>query len=1415
MAETTFPSRPSGKLNLPSPLNTMTGGDAGVAGYFNLCERGVQSPSSANSNDPLPIQLPSSPSNTMAALTALQYLPIPLLVLSSLKTVVLANEAMGRLLGIDFEKTVRDGMLIKEILQGKSMGELGIDILQNGSPILVPWEDFLDSILEDSSVDTDTDEDNDNDNDGLSACESGGSTPTPAPPINDPLIAHSKSLLPQLSSSNLARTTVHDVAVDVVIAPLRGVTGEWPCPDKSTLVHNAMQANLIVSVWYIEDTQYYTLTFTSASPANTSITSRPSSRVVTRTSTGLHLNKSRSSGSSSSSSGQRSGKSSNPNSKTVTPTFQTPDFPPRGPPLRNTNDISSNASIFQKATQMKDAILNSINLPAYAMWKDESFGIPNKALLRLMPKNGKYSPGDQRAFLSQYSLYTEDFKRELTLDEFPIIELCRSRQRFDGRRIGMRNPNSGNRIVYDVTGEPVLHDESGEFLGGIVIFKDVTEYTKRIAAQIEENERQFEYIANFMPVMVWTTTPDGMHDWFSQRWYDYTGLTVEESLGEGWRLPFHPEDMPATAKRWLHSLETGDEYNTEYRCRRHDGEWRWMLGRAVPFVDDDGHIIKWFGTCTDIHDLVEARQEARQTRAQLLRVIEHARVTLWAVNKDSELILLEGDLSWRDVEGVPTIERDIYESFGKKESRELERWHDPIQEILQGHAHDEIVEKYIDGARCYRTRLVPLWSTSRVGGVEGESYIDGVIGVSMDVTELRCRELQLREQEKENSRLLANAVAAKEASRMKSQFLANMSHEIRTPIAGVIGMSELLLDMNLSDEQKECAENIQRSANGLLAVINDILDFSKVESGRLDVEEVQFSLSVVLRDVNKMMSFAAQRKNIAYKSHIQPEVERDLRVMGDPGRLRQILTNVLTNSIKFTSEGHVQLFVSITRETQETVTVHFVVEDTGIGIEEDVRKRLFQPFSQADSSTARRFGGTGLGLTISKNLVELMRGDIGLESNLGQGTKATFWIPFNKAPYQDDGSPLIDLASIPDRLQSDVSVSCGSSEDHATASQTPKLYNGSHRKPYGWGNSEASQQISMSPLVNRSIPDHLITLSENERQKIHILVVEDNQINQQIALKTIKKLHFSVNAVWNGQEALDYLLKEPSPEHPRPHIILMDVQMPIRDGYSATHAIRTEAPFKDIPDVRHVPIVAMTASAIQGDKEKCQQAGMDDYLAKPVKAKLLEKMLVRWALEGRKKLAKMPISRTVEDHQPASTPTKDKPNTPARPSNDQQQIFQHPTAPETVAQYPALTADLDRLHFESNAALAKTEETDGDRALRRIEAEEMASNLRDDKLLSWAGPPRIHRHHNYQGAGGPTHELTQENMQKFTHEREGEPTHPRRAREHDANSSVAMEPRSRSESRARDSPSLRPSLSDVRLRESERTVTPRIMKRDK
>jgi signal transduction histidine kinase len=479
----------------------------------------------------------------------------------------------------------------------------------------------------------------------------------------------------------------------------------------------------------------------------------------------------------------------------------------------------------------------------------------------------------------------------------------------------------------------------------------------------------------------------------------------------------------------------------------------------------------------------------------LLSVITHAQVTLFSVDRNRNLTLLEGAFIWDldsdfgsgDESNGPSkreqyLGKNVYEVFSQSKDTKKGRVApalQPIEDILTGKTMEDVQEHCID-SRWYRTRFVPVLGKKDHGGRINEAFIDGVIGVSMDITEIKDRELELQAQEKENTRLLANEAAAKEASRLKSQFLANMSHEIRTPIAGVIGMAELLADMDLDEEQQECAENIQRSANGLLTVINDILDFSKVESGRLDIEEVQFSLSVVVRDVSKMLGFAAERKNLIFESDITVGQDTDLIVMGDPGRVRQIITNLLTNSIKFTSEGRVRFSVLRARETAETFEVKFVVEDTGIGIEEEVRKRLFQPFSQADSSTARRFGGTGLGLTISKNLVDLMHGRITLESTLGNGTTATVWIPFNKPQYHDGSISLIDLGSLPDRLQSEMSVSCNSSEyEHGvgTPSASSSPIDGTrrhHNKPVS---------AAMTP------PGH--ELSAEERGQIKILLVED------------------------------------------------------------------------------------------------------------------------------------------------------------------------------------------------------------------------------------------------------------------------------------------------------------------------------------
>lgn len=782
----------------------------------------------------------------------------------------------------------------------------------------------------------------------------------------------------------------------------------------------------------------------------------------------------------------------------------------------------------------------------------------------------------------------------------------------------------------------------------------------------------------------------------SKRWYDYTGLTPEESLGPKWSNSFHPDDMEETFQKWHHSIRTGDEFKVEYRCRRRDGEWRWMLGRGLPLRDPKtGKILKWFGTCTDIHDLIIARQRLKHYQERLASVVSHARVTIWAIDMSCRVTFVEGSpapsFKGRQLSNDEMIGMNLFELFDDQAPWLRDILIEPVQNIMNCTIQDSIAEHQdpIDG-RFYRNRLAPIIEKIKHSSGEESTELTGVVGTSFDVTEIRKRTAELKAQERENDRLLLAETAAKEASRLKSQFLANMSHEIRTPIAGVIGMSEILLDTELDDEQKDCAENIQRSANGLLTVINDILDLSKVESGRLDIEEVQFSLSIVIKDVSKMLSFAAARKNLMFIEDIKIGQKEDLVVLGDPGRCRQILTNLLTNSIKFTSGGYVKLSVKVKADTNESVTVLFVVEDTGIGIEEDVRKKLFKPFSQADSSTARRFGGTGLGLTISKNLVDLMHGGIQLDSSLGSGTTASFWIPFNKPQFIGNNTPLVNVSGLSNRLQSEFSISqCDSDPDRAR--RTP-----SESSPEVGHSQETKPGKPQSKSLHAPNPGKL---DKTQRNGIHVLVVEDNAINQQIALKTVRKLGFSVNAVWNGKEALDYLMEEHTPERPRPDMILMDVQMPILDGYRATHLIRHHQPYSTLPGISNTPIVAMTASAIQGDKQKCQRAGMDDYLAKPVRGATLESMLDKWAMRVRDGNGTM---RNLRAH---------------HADHDSNCADWQPPSLETFASDEGIPSSSTAEHELALDQMPPTIGNEGDRGLGRVAAEEKATELRNDKLF--------------------------------------------------------------------------------------------------
>ncbi|TVY81195.1 Two-component system protein A [Lachnellula suecica] len=1362
-----------------------------------LKERG-QSPHRRGSSTSslLHLNIPKYPSAADVALSAMQYLPYPLMVLNTLKTLVVANEAMGRLLGIeddDEDALSDDGMSQMEKLKGQTLSQLGIDMLQDGRPVWVTWEIFLNSLADD--IDSSA-----HDSFRQNSSETGEGDLTPTAERTEPF--HGRP------GSNKSNAMVHDAVVEVVIIG-GGVSAASAARGKVAAGKHTL-AKMIITIWEIDDEKFYTMTFTSTETKQISAPA-PQPRQMLRNPNSKHRSlESASSGSGSSPSSVTSGKSSNQGGSSSSSAITSPTnasmssspFPPLGPPSKAST--MGAPSTLQKVIMMKDALLDNTQVPIIAMWKDQSLTVPNRAARQLFhPDVDLQDVKDGFDLVSKWAVWDETFTTKLDPSEYPLSILIRTQTPFSSFKIGMYDPETRRKIIFDVLGEAFLDEDTGDFLAGIVTCRDITGQTEQVNEQIneikEKDDERFQLICDSMPQMIWTTTPDGRHDWFSQRWYDYTGLTQEESLGLGWKLPFHPDDMAATGRRWMHSLETGDPYSTEYRCLSKTGEWRWMLGRALPMKNKQtGKIEKWFGTCTDIHEATQSKYAARRTRQQLLSVIAHAQVTLFSVDRNRNITLIEGSFIWdleseigsgdesgsgtKSAKGEDFIGKNIYDAFLKarneRKTGDLPPSLQPIEDILTGKSMEDVYEQCMDN-RWYRTRFVPILGKKDNGGHANEAYIDGVIGVSMDITEIKDREIELQVQEKENTRLLANEAAAKEASRLKSQFLANMSHEIRTPIAGVIGMAELLTDMDLGEEERECAENIQRSANGLLTVINDILDFSKVESGRLDIEEVQFSLSVVVRDVSKMLGFAAERKNLIFESDIDVGLDSDLIVMGDPGRVRQIITNLLTNSIKFTSEGRVKFSVLKARETADVFEVKFVVEDTGIGIEEEVRKRLFKPFSQADSSTARRFGGTGLGLTISKNLVDLMHGRIKLESTLGNGTTASFWIPFNKPQYHDGPATLIDIGSLPDRLQSEMSVSCNSS-DYEQAVGTPPSQSPIDI-PWRKGKPKP-RSISMTPPISQELD-----LPAAERAKTNVLVVEDNAINQQIALKTVRKLGFAVSAVWNGKEALDYLVAADSSKasHPKPDIILMDVQMPIIDGYKATHLIRHHAPYN--VSSRNIPIVAMTASAIQGDREKCQKAGMDDYLSKPVKGKTLEKMLVRWAISRR---SPQTPGEHEFDESDCSEPGEHNCGTPAIPmfgqgkSNQNLNPLQEPRPSMTERQ-------------NSHRLTLPGTETEGDRAEQRSEAEEKATSLRDDKLVEAAGVSgeRLVPHLERTDA----QKLTVENVGKLDNQVKPRTPRPEFKKKNRSGDSLSTEV-------DQEKGSERPKFSR-RVRDSERTIT--------
>ncbi|KKF95149.1 Sensor protein GacS [Ceratocystis platani] len=435
----------------------------------------------------------------------------------------------------------------------------------------------------------------------------------------------------------------------------------------------------------------------------------------------------------------------------------------------------------------------------------------------------------------------------------------------------------------------------------------------------------------------------------------------------------------------------------------------------------------------------------------------------------------------------------------------------PIESVLMGNDPEHVMEHKING-RWYRTRFVPMYSSDTPSGSLQEDkkndVIDGVIGVIMDITEHHAA---IEEETKRMQQAVANEQAAKEATRLKSQFLANMSHEFRTPIQWVLGYTDILDSTPMNKEQEQLVATIRDSATILLTLINDILDFSKIESGKMALDEVDFDLCSVLRETTEMRRFEAKNKQIDFIQVCAPGVS-GLKLVGDPNRLRQILNNVLDNSVKFTREGFVLLRVEIESEMTEIINLRFTIQDSGVGIESGKQGHIFEAFHQADASTAREFGGTGLGLSICKSFLDLMHGYINLTSKHGRGTTAIIDIPFRKRlkPCDDEACHSESLAVRPKQ-----------------------------------GMTQLARRRSVATTHKIPMP----------REHINILLVEDNPLNAKLMLKLLGQINFkSCSHMVNGKEALDFIDRAQRGVERKPDLILMDCQMPILDGYQCAEA---------------------------------------------------------------------------------------------------------------------------------------------------------------------------------------------------------------------------------------------------------------------
>ncbi len=816
-------------------------------------------------------------------------------------------------------------------------------------------------------------------------------------------------------------------------------------------------------------------------------------------------------------------------------------------------------------------------------------------------------------------------------------------------------------------------DEGGRPLRYVSIRSDIT---KRKSSEmfVRQATERLNLALDGSNLALWDWNVGTGEVYLSERWSEMLGSVKSHTNTtiDALNALTHPDDQAMIMGRVV-TLLKGEIafYETIHRVRAVDGRWLWVQSHGkVVERDDLGHALRVVGTNADVTERQQAEEELRLAkeraeRASIERKESEQRLSyammatgegLW--DWDLRTNMVKHNRRWCEMLGLGEqyLEHPLadFEFLLHEDYKEVAM--EAIQYCLEGHGG------YESEYQMRRTDGSVIWVLDRGDVVErdAEGHPQRMVGSLSDITRRKEAEAAMR-QAKED---------AENASRVKSDFLANMSHEIRTPMNGIIGMSELALDTNLNAEQREYIGLVKSSADSLLGIINDILDFSKIEAGQMTIEKIDFSLEHTLAQTMKTVAFRAHEKGLELLLHIAPDLPDWL--VGDPGRLRQILLNLISNAVKFTEQGEIEVSVrrSQVAAASEGITLHFSVRDTGIGIPVDKQGMIFDSFSQADTSTTRKYGGTGLGLSITKRLANLMDGNIWVESVPGQGSTFNVTAHFGLAEGEQPafsvgdvklrGMPALVVDDNPtnrflldEMLQSwgmapfvvedgpqaldELARAAGAGTPYALVLLDVRMpgMDGFAVAEYIYRHPEYARSTIMmltsegqrgdalrckeigiasyltKPITQSDLFDAIMTTLgmgaekitplvtvhslRETRRSLKLLLAEDNPVNQTLGVRLLSKFGHEVTVANNGLQAV---VKWQEGGY---DAILMDVDMPEMNGYDATAAIRIQEQGGSL----HTPIIAMTAHAMEGSRERCLEAGMDGYLSKPIDTEAL------------------------------------------------------------------------------------------------------------------------------------------------------------------------------------------------------------------